>query len=124
MASGEERKFSPAAFAWGTKRPSRSAAVASKHSEGITFPGKMSANAVPAWIGAPPCVATAALQPGRLFRTPATVGSFNVPANAGDEEKSPERSASVGTVTGSEAIPCRSLRPSYDKKKKSLFLRI
>src|ERR1017187_2987609 len=105
----------------------RAAAVGSKHCVGIWLLGKIADQGVPGANDAPPSPATAFAHPGRLFSAVARKLSVNVPAKvlcgpAGPSEKSPFRSAAVGTVTRSDGMPCTIWRSSTDAKKKVLFL--
>ena len=68
--------------------------------------------AVPEAMGAPPEAATAPAQPGLVFRMFAVKSVLNVPPKVVPPEKSPMRSAAVGTVTTSDEIPCTIRRPS------------
>src|SRR5438105_15197650 len=95
----------------GTYRFIKFCATGSKHGVGIWFVGKMLDHAAPAAGVAPPTAAMPAAQPGRLFKICASASVPRVPVK-GDCEKSPLRSAAVGTMTGSEEIPWTTRRPS------------
>src|SRR6267154_1031638 len=89
------------------------------HAVGIWLLVKTFAYGVPSAIGEPS--PSAVRQPGRLLRMFAFA---SVPANVGPAEKSPKRSAAVGTVTVSPEVPRRMRSPSYVTKKNVLSLRI
>src|ERR1700730_18215350 len=104
------------AFGQGTNWFIKLSAAGSKQVVGITLFGKRLWYASPTW-------AVPARQLGRAFRiaakasvpiTAVLVGSFGLAGSNrnGEAEKSPFRSAAVGTTVGSPEIPCTMRRPS------------
>src|SRR5439155_3456645 len=108
-------------LAWGTYCCSRERDTGSWQSRGMTFVGKIEAQVTPSegnvvGGGVPPKLVIA-VEHGvpvqlRELSTSARVWVVTEPGNGVPAEKSPRRSASVGTVTVSDEIPWMMRRPS------------
>src|SRR5882724_10766367 len=102
---------------------SRSRATGSRQLVGTTLVGNTDTQVAPGAAGQPRLVSIAAILASVMAAgSQVFVGSpgHGPPAKNGVCEKSPARSAAVGTFAGSEVNPCIVRRPSYDRKKKVL----